>query len=166
MNWSVTIPIIIILIVNVFFIIEINLNPSSFNQYLACNSSSPTIGEASNASNLTYSNVKILTDNPFVTILFGIALYGAVFLFVTAKRGEDLLDVFEMISEGSLISKILAVTGVISILILMSTSVVYGAIFLLYILIHIPVSCAGWILIIIDFVLSIIAGLLGVLENG
>jgi hypothetical protein len=109
--------------------------------------------------------LQISTDNPFAIILFGIALYGAVFLFVTIKRGKDLLDVFEMISEGSLISKILAVIGIIGIFVLMSISVVYGAIFLLYILNHIPVSCAGWILIIIDFILSIIAGLLGVLEN-
>ena len=162
MNWSVIIPIILLLIANVIFLIEINLNPS-FNQYFACNSSSPTIGEA---SNLTYSNVRIFPDNPFAIILFGIALYGAVFLFVIVKRGNDLFDVFEMILEGSLISKILAVIGIIGILVLMSFGVVYGAIFLLYILIHIPVSCAGWIWIFMDFILSIIAGLLGVLEQG
>ena len=161
MNWSVIIPIIIILITNVFFIIEINLDPS-FNQYFACNSTTPTIGEV---SNVTYPNVRIFPDNPFAIILFGIALYGVVFLFVIIKRGDDLFDVFEMILEGSLISKILAVIGIIGIFVLMSTSVVYGAIFLLYILIHIPVSCAGWIWLFMDFILSIIAGLLGVLEN-
>jgi hypothetical protein len=70
-----------------------------------------------------------------------------------------------MILQGSLISKILAVIGIIGISVLMSISVVYGAIFLLYILNHIPVSCAGWIWIFLDFVIAIIAGLLGVLEN-
>jgi len=165
MNWSVAILIILILIVNVIFMIEINVNPS-FNQYFTCNSSFPTIGEASNASNLTYPNVWILPDNPFATILLGIALYGAVFLFVIIKRGKDLLDISEeMILQGSLISKILAVIGIIGIFVLMGFSVVYVAIFLLYILNHIPVSCAGWIWIFFDFVIAIIAGLLGVLEN-
>jgi len=162
MNWSASIPIILLLIVNVIFLIEINLNPSNYNQYFACNSTTPTIGEV---SNVTYPNVWILTSNPFVIILFGIALYGAVFLFVIDKRDNDLLDAFEMILEGSLVSKILAVIGIFGISVLVSFGVVYGAIFLLYILNHIPVSCAGWILIIIDFILSIIAGLLGVLEN-
>jgi hypothetical protein len=142
--------------------IEVNLNPS-FNQYFACNSTT-TIGEA---SNITYSNVRILPDNPFTIILFGIALYGAVFLFVIVKRGDDLFDVFEeMILQGSLISKILAVIGIFGIFVLMSISVVYGAIFLLYITILMPVSCAGWIWIFLDFVIAIIAGLIGVLENG
>ncbi len=164
MNWSVTIPIILILIVNVYFIIEMNLNPSFFNQYFACNSSSPTIREV---SNISYSNVRILPDNPFVVvILFGIAVFGTVFLFVIVKRGKDLLDVFEMILEGSLISKILATIGIFGILVLMSSGVTYGAIFLLYFIIHIPVSCAGWIWIFTDFILSIIAVLLGMLENG
>jgi len=70
-----------------------------------------------------------------------------------------------MILQGSLISKILAVIGIIGIFVLMGFSVVYVAIFLLYILNHIPVSCAGWIWIFFDFVIAIIAGLLGVLEN-
>ena len=159
MNWSVIIPIIIILITNVFFIIEINLDPS-FNQYFACNSTTPTIGEV---SNVTYPNVWILTSNPFVIILFGIALYGAVFI---VKRGNDLLDVFETILEGSLISKILAVIGIFGVSVLMSFGVVYGAIFLFYILSFVPVSCTGWIWLFMDFILSIIAGLLGVLEQG
>jgi hypothetical protein len=151
--------------------IEINVNPSNYNQYFTCNSSSPTIGEA---SNITSSNVQILqisTDNPIAIILFGIALYGTIFLFVIVKRGDDPFDVFEeMILEGSLISKILVVIGIIGISVLMSTSVVYGAIFLFYILNyilnHILVSCAGWILIFFDFIIAIIASLLAVLENG
>jgi hypothetical protein len=162
MNWGVTILIILILIMNVIFMIEMNLNPSLFDQYLACNSSSPTIGEV---SNVTYPNVWILTSNPFVIILFGIALYGVVFLFVIVKRGKDLLDVFEMILQGSLISKILAVIGIFGILVLMSFGVVYGAIFLLYITILIPVSCAGWIWIFLDLILTVITVLLSMLEN-
>ena len=162
MNWSVIIPIIIILITNVFFLIEINLDPS-FNQYFVCNSTTPTIGEV---SNVTYPNVWILTSNPFVIILFGIALYGAVFLFDIVKRDNGLLDAFETILEGSLVSKILAVIGIFGVSVLMSFGVIYGAIFFFYILSLVPVSCAGWIWLFMDFILSIIAGLLGVLEQG
>ncbi len=161
MNWATTIPIILILIVNIIFMIEMNLNPSEYDNHFACNSTTPTIGEVSN--NITYSNVRILPDNPFVAvILFGIAVFGIFLPFIITKGDNILSDIFERILKGSMIIKILAIIGVLA---LMSFSAAYSAIFLIDIISLVPVSCAGWIWIFLDFILSIFAVLLGMLEN-
>jgi hypothetical protein len=94
--------------------------------------------------------------------MFGVTAFSVFLLLIIVKGDNKLSDVFERMLVGSSVSRILAVIGISA---LIFSSIISGTVFFLGIISLFHVSCAGRVWVFMFPTLSVIVGLLSVLEN-